>query len=784
MLPLVSATPQRLAGAFVAVSMLGVGFIPLFGGPGYEHSLASGLLVPSSAAIATACELSRDDVPVPLPVACVGRGVRSGLGLSALAFATALVHAARVGMCDLAGGAVGFVLTAVVGAMLGGVWGAVVAEVARGRKRRRLVAVLGAIGLPLASALVSVGRFYTSPMIFAFDPFVGYFSGTLYDTVIDAGNALITYRVGSVATLAFVALLSTVLTRDPGHRLCFVPVGRRRRPGVRWRAVLAVCALGVSVWITAHGPALGHWETSSTIAAELGGERAGERCDVVHPASLLRSEVDLLVKDCDEEVAAVERTLGAKGPDRIRAFFFRDSGEKKRLMGAADTLIAKPWRREVYVQLSVYPHPVLGHELAHVIAGSFGRGPFRIAGSAGGLWPDPGLIEGVAVAASPDDDELTDTQWAHAMLELGTLPPIHELFSLGFLNVAASKSYTLAGAFVRFILETRGSETVRAWYGGASLALLTGKSWTELEAEFQARVAATSLAPEAQSFAKARFERAAVFGRKCPHVVDALRRKADLCRDSHEVERATAAYDEVLALDPHDWGARYGLGVVNLHYGREALGTETLRELARAEETPRTWRDRAKDALADADFLRGDYAAAADAYRALAERSLEEDFARTEEIKLGAAVGGGGGSGESGETDWRDAVQPLLLGEPGRPGDVVIAAERAGEWEARTHGGVAAYLVGRTMLGRGWYAAAVPHLDRAIHTPSLGGRILREAVRLRAVAACALGDRDGVEQMRALVESTDGPYASSTGRRLSVARLLHRCTTSPLPRVP
>ena len=38
-------------------------------------------------------------------------------------------------------------------------------------------------------------------------------------------------------------------------------------------------------------------------------------------------------------------------------------------MGAADTYIAKPWRREVYVQAAGYPHPVLGHELMHVLAG-------------------------------------------------------------------------------------------------------------------------------------------------------------------------------------------------------------------------------------------------------------------------------------------------------------------------------------------------------------------------------------------------------------------------------
>src|SRR6185369_12356527 len=117
-----------------------------------------------------------------------------------------------------------------------------------------------------------------------------------------------------------------------------------------------------------------------------------------------------------------------------------------RFMGASSTYIAKPWRAEVYVQRAAYPHPVLGHELAHVVAGSFGRGPFRIAGAVGGLLPNPGLIEGIAVAAAPDDEELEGAQWARAMMDIGILPDMEHVFSLGFLGDASSKSYTLAGA--------------------------------------------------------------------------------------------------------------------------------------------------------------------------------------------------------------------------------------------------------------------------------------------------------------------------------------------------
>ena len=316
---------------------------------------------------------------------------------------------------------------------------------------------------------------------------------------------------------------------------------------------------------------------------------------------------------------------------------------------------------------------------------------------------------------------------------------------------------------------------VRRWYGGASVVALTGKSWADLDRDFRAYVAATQLSPEAQSFAKARFERAAVFGRRCPHVVDALRRKADLCRDAHQTERAVAAYRDVLAHDPHDWGARYGLGVVNLRYGDEAEGARALHAMADAEDTPRTWRDRAKDALGDGALLGGDDARAKDAYASLAAHSLDEDFARTEEVKALALADARG----------KAAVLALLVGARHRPADSVVAAERVGEWEgaAVEPGGtapLAAYLVGRNLVGREWFSAAVPHLDRAIAGASdVTPRIAREAVRQRAVVACALGDGAAVARLRAQVVASDGPYASSSGRRLSTLRFLDRCSVTP-----
>ncbi len=754
-------TPSPLAVATISVTplMLGIGFIPLFGGPGYEHSLASGLVVPGAAAIAAALELSARP---RAPVEAVGRGVLVGLWLALAALATAFVHGLRVGICDLWGGVLGFVLTAGFGSALGGAWGACVAELARGRKRRALRAILLAVAAPLGCIAVSVGRFYASPIIFAFDPFVGHFSGTLYDTVVDAGTPLVTYRAGSLATLAGLALVASSWERAEG--------GGLRLASKSW-ASRARLALGMAAWtasllVTIFGYKLGHWQTAGTIAEDLGGFRSGARCDVVYPAGTREDDAALLVRDCEEELASVETTLGTRGPDRVTAFFFRDAGDKRRLMGAAETNIAKPWRHEVYVTMASYPHSVLGHEIAHVVAGSFARGPFHVAGKLGGLWPNPGLIEGVAVAASPDDDELDDAEWAHALDRLHALPPARTIFSFDFLGAPAAKAYTVAGAFVSWVLDRWGAPVVRAWYGGGSLEELTHESWAQLDEAFRAEVAKTELSPEAEAYAKARFEHAAIFGRKCPHVVDALRGQADHCRDTQQTARAVALYGDVLARDPHDWAARYGRGLANVRYGDVAQDRKQLGELAEGNDVPRTWRDRAEDALGDADLLAGNFEEAVARYRKLAERSLDEDFARTTEVKALASHNDRG----------RPAVEALLLGGPGRPADLVLAAERLGEWGQATGDVLAFYLIGKNLVNRGWYGEGARYLDLAIDAgPPPTARIGRELLRQRAIAACALHDRTAADHVLDLVEDPRSPYGAAGGRRAWIEILLDRC---------
>ncbi len=759
MLPeLVRSRAQRVAALIVGVLLGGVGFLPLFGGPGYEAALAAGLVLPATAAIATALEIAARRVD---PVAAVERGAASGALLALIGLAVTLLHGARAGFCDPVEGLELFVLGPGAGSVLGGVCGAfagLLAERVERRRRRVVVAVLLALAAPAGGVVVSLLRFWSSPMVFAFDPFFGYFAGALYDTVIDATWNLLTYRVGTLCTLIALWALAAHLSRagDSNSLVLRMPVRR----GI---TLVGLVALGASIAHCAEGPALGHWSTPASIQKALGRELATKRCDVVYDKSILGRDAALLGRECDAHVAQIERWLGTRGPARIRVFLFASSGEKKRLMGASDTYIAKPWRKEIYIQVALYPHPVLAHELAHVIAGSFGAGPFRVSGPLDGIVPDPGRIEGVATAAAPpEDSDLTLGEWARTMQKLDLLPPLDRVFRLGFLGENSSTAYTVAGAFVRWFHDAYGANALRAWYGAGTLP----KPLPALETEWHVALSKISVSDQALVAAKARFERPAIFGRRCPHVVDRLAGEAGSALGDHDVKGAQDDYRELLELDPHDFGARLGLATCALRGGDAADARRRYDALVRDPDLTRLLRAVAEEALGDLDLQQGKTARADAHYREIAKSVLDEDRLRTLDVKRASS------------SDLaRGAIVALLVGTPRLGPDWAEAAARLQAWsDADPDDGTADYLLGRNFYNHGRWDEARVHLDAALRRRLALPRVEREALRTRLVLACAMND---VETATAVYARWRASPDIDAARRAGVASLAERCGITP-----
>src|SRR4051812_43399206 len=103
--PLLRSLPALAGLAVTALALGAIGFLPLFGGPGYESALAAGLVLPFAVAVVTALEVSSARV---LPERALARGLANGGAFALLAYLITLLHGLRVGFCDVLGGSAHF----------------------------------------------------------------------------------------------------------------------------------------------------------------------------------------------------------------------------------------------------------------------------------------------------------------------------------------------------------------------------------------------------------------------------------------------------------------------------------------------------------------------------------------------------------------------------------------------------------------------------------------------------------------------------------------------------
>jgi formylglycine-generating enzyme required for sulfatase activity len=753
------------------VALGAIGFVPLFGGPGYEAALAAGLVLPALAAIATAFDVVGGEADAEASRA-LRRGALSGAFLGAVGLAVCFVHGVRAGFCDAVEGTELFLLGPCAGSVMGGVWGAVAGLLARARlrgardtapsiRRHAVVAAL-ALAAPIAGICASLVRFYTSPMVFAFDPFVGFFAGTLYDSVITGMGRLVTYRIGSLATLMAAFAGAALLRQKDGG-----PLGAaRERPAV---AVLAVAATLASVIHWLAGPSMGHYQTAATIREALGQELTEGRCELVYPTGTPKLEAAALARECDAHLEQLDRFFGVKGPPHVVAFVFASPEQKGYLMGAAGTYIAKPWRREIYIQRAGFPHPVMRHELAHVEAGSFGAGPFRVAGPFDGLIPDPGRIEGVAVAAAPRDEVLSLDEWAKAMRDLKLLPPLDRVFRLSFLGEPSSRAYVVAGAFVDWLRRAEGVDAVRGWYSGKSLEdVAKGASLEGLERRWLASLDRIKVGEDVLQVARARFDQPAIFGRRCPHVVDRLGGEAGAALGQLDTAHARALYRQLLDLDPHDLGARLGLATCAQRDGAEGAARTLYEQIGSDTTLAKAARARATETLGDLSLSEGQASEARRRFEQVRAVVVDPDRLRTLDVKEYAADAPG-----------REAIVLHLFGDPVLGRSAAAAAAALGAWSAREPAlGLADYLLARTYLGEARYALVATSLDAALAKELPVASVVREAYKLRLITACVLDDRARLEQAYGKWRSLDGPRPPE---RAEVAEFVERCTLRSAP---
>jgi tetratricopeptide (TPR) repeat protein len=712
------------AGLLLAVLL--VVLSPLTGVPGIESALALGLVLPPFVAAAGArLSIAARADGIVGPGALLARAARVAAGSVLLPTAVLAMNGLRVRWCAPLEGLAFVALGPGIGALLAAFIGVLVGAVVPGPRWATAIAAT----VPIAAALASATVLYTTPAIFAYGHFYGYFPGTLYDPDITIEEPYLTFRALSAAWIVGLAALTVAIVDRETARPSLPQA--RRAPGALAVALFAVAA-GIAGEVKATD--LGHRSTSESIRERLGATLRGRRCDVVVPREIPRDRAERLRDDCDFRVAQAAQRLGVEPPARVTAFFFRSASEKRALMGASGTFIAKPWRREVYLQLGGWPHPVLAHEIVHVVAGEVGAGPFRISGRWGGWLPSPGVIEGLAVAVAWEAREgLTPHEWARAMLELGLTPSIARTEGIGFLAEPASRAYTASGSFVRWIFDQRGAAAVRALYRSGEYGEVLGMSLAEAEREWRAWLTSqVELRPEALALAEARFERPAIFAQVCPHRVARLMEIVEDEMAAGDELRAIETCEKILEIDPRDATARARLAVALAREGDFERARRELDRLAGPPSAARSIVRAARQGIADALWAAERTEEAARLFRAILQEPLSDEDARQVEVRL-LAIEGGMEGGEH--------LREVFAPPPDRPHDSATAMYAIAQVRQARPDGLGAYLAARQLMQRERYDLAAGALAEAIERGLPTERLRREARRIEAIIAFANGWR-------------------------------------------
>lgn len=720
---------RAIPGEFLLAFALGLGlcFSRLLGVHGVESALALGLVLPPLAAFGAASALRRSRLAAEQrPKADPGLAAEPVGGswplyqtaeravlLWAVPVAILGLNQLRIRQCEPAI-ALGFmVLGPLPGVLLAAFCGHAMALLVPRWQRAAAVAV------PMLWLLRGLWAFWSTPAIFVFGHFGGFFPGTLYDDDVTLPAALWTFRALTLLWLLVVAL-GIALAEESG-RLKLRRLIRNRRGS----AVLLL-ALAVALFGEMKSPQLGHSSSVAHIDEVLGAQQIGERCIVHVPRELAQDSQRRLLEDCDFRVRRAEGLLGVSQSEKVHAFFYRNTEEKRRLMGAGRTYIAKPWRSEVHLQLGGWPHRVLAHEVVHVVAGNAADGPFRVAGRFGGYFPNPGWIEGIAVAIEwPTVDGLDPHQSVAALRRADRLPPLRQVMSTGFLVLPPRIAYASAGSFVAYAMQRFGAEAVREAHRAADATSLG--SWEDLEAGWHEHLDAQQLPDGAQALSELRFARSSIFATTCPHRLAQLRLVLGGDLAAGDTEQAAATCREMLEIEPGAIDARSALVAALAREGDMEAANAELEHLAGA--VPPI-RDRAQESIADALWQRGEFAEAQAIYEELLSHPQPENEARNREVKLDALRRGG---------EEAEAIRALLLGDDGRGTNAPEAMFQAQRLSRLRSDGLGPYLQSRQLFFQERHALALELLDEALERGLATERLRREAHRMRGICLYALG---------------------------------------------
>lgn len=662
---LVGTKQFRIHAALLAFVALLCTQVPLFNYLGFEFSVLMSVLAGYSAGLVTLSHAGKQQ-----PDAKLTKVYRSSAAASALLLFLPLLfislNALLVRNCSFADGLMFFALGPVPSVLFSSALALLVAALFR--HWRRTAFTFAFLGI-LANILIVT---MMSPQIFSFNPLLGYFPGITYDESMHIGGRLALYRVSTIVAIAVIVVLAELVRRRREVRQSFLMLAGG------WEK--AVLGLGVAVlagtwWWS---DSLSFSSSESSIRRELAGELVTEHFVLAFPPTLDTETAGKLARDHEFFYSEIARQLRIRPRGRIRSFLYESAEQKGRLIGAAGTNIAKPWLRQVHLNISDAGR-ALRHELVHVMAADFGIPVL-------GVGMNSGLIEGLATAVERVQYDETLHRVAAQIIAVGIEPDMESLFSLtGFFKGHGGTSYMLAGSFCRYLIDQYGMRRFKWAYRTGDFETFYNRRFEILVAEWRRYISQPAPTMEERTRAAFYFRRPSIFAKECARVIAGLNEETRLLIRRGEWEKAIETSRRSIELNRSPEAiTQHVLALTRAGRFKEAaeFGTAALRDSSTAHTLLPLYLT-----LGDAAWAIGDAAGAKRLYEALFAIHLSTSYDEACALRL-EAMGR------------RDAAElrPWVTGEMADSLRAEWLAERAARGDSSL---LTQYLLGRELMSAG-----------------------------------------------------------------------------------
>lgn len=647
--------------------------------------------------------------------------------------------------CSLPQGVLFFVLLPVIS-----VWFSVALGLLSGiqRRRARILFVLF-MGTTFCYAL-ALG--YLTPAIFSFNFFYGFFPGFSYDELLTITGPMLSFRLFTILVgvlLVWLAVLSVRFCRpDDPIRARLRVLGRVLMAPHRRSVTLTSASVLLLLYLFRCD--LGWESTAGYVQGQLGGKYESAHVTLYYsPSSVTAEEIRQVAADHEFRLAQVSGFFRIEKPLSIVSYIYPTIEVKRRLTGTGLTNIAKPWRREVHLAQQSVPD-VLKHEIAHVVAGTFGVPLINASLSTG-------LVEGVAMAVEGEWGNRSLHQSAAAMVQAGIAPEISDLMSFtGFVSHSAALSYVLAGSFCLYLVDSYGIRPLMQVYRSGDYDGAYGRPLSSLIGEWRTFLSRIRIRENDRDYVNAVFRHPTIFGKVCARVIAEQNRTAWEKFSAKEYASARDEFREAFA-EGGGLGSLAGYLRSSHRLGDYPAVSVVWTDLVLPSANP--WQYLPLGIYAgDAFWALGDTARARTTYEQLRAVDLSVNLTEAAEVRLLAMR----------TQRFRNAYREYLLADLPDSLRVRMLDSLSGATQGTP---LAHYLLGRVYLRMGkWTDAArfLESLDLSTLSPGL------EALRLRSIGQ-ALFFSARYEKARAAFWSSLNTVKTESAL-LEVSDWIDRCT--------